>query len=208
MTVEPFASAEIGSTALDHRGRLVMAGTGRVVRIDLQGKVIEVLGTGFTSVNDVIVRKDGTIYFTDPSGHRVWRITADKKAAMVAGMTKPNGIMLSHDESVLYVADSTDRLVRRFKVSADGALDGGALFASTGNADVPDGMCLDDAGNVYVTTIPGLLVFSAAGVRRGNIPIPGEGPTNCSFGGRDRKTLYVTTNRALWSIEMAVPGVP
>jgi gluconolactonase len=205
----PFPAAMAGVSALAPDGTLVVVGGGgRAVRIRRTGELVETLATGLSAPNDVIVRKDGTIYFTEPFLRLVKRITRDKVVSTVATMTKPNGIMLSHDQATLYVADSTDRLVKRFDVKSDGTLSTGAILASMADAAVPDGMCLDYAGNVYVTVHPGVLVFSPEGKRLGLVPLPGEEATNCSFGGEDRKALFVTGSKSLWRVSVTVPGVP
>lgn len=173
-------------------------------------------GNRFNSPNDNVVRSDGTIYFTDPTwqlGNRpqetnfkgVYRIAPDGDVLLVADdFGSPNGIALSPDETVLYVADDQNAHVRAFDVMPDGSTSGGAVFADTPGAD---GMAVDCAGNLYVTVTTGIAVFSPDGTALGSIDTPIK-PANATFGGPDRKTLYITASSTLYRVDMAVPGLP
>jgi len=173
-------------------------------------------GDKFNSPNDAIVRGDGTIYFTDPTwqlGNRpqeiafkgVYRIDTGGNVHLVADdFGSPNGIALSPDETTLYVADDANGHVRSFAVAADGATSGGEIFATVGGVD---GMAIDCAGNLYASSHQGIMVFDAAGKQLGTIAV-GQKPSNAAFGGPDRKTLYITTSNALYSVALNVPGLP
>lgn len=173
-------------------------------------------GDRFNSPNDNVVRSDGTTYFTDPTwqlGNRpqetnfkgVYRIAPNGDVLLVADdFGSPNGIALSPEESVLYVADDQNGHVRSFDVMPDGSTSGGAVFASTPGAD---GMAVDCAGNLYVTVTTGIAVISPNGIALGNIDTPLK-PSNATFGGPSRTTLYITARDTLYRAELAVPGLP
>lgn len=122
-------------------------------------------------------------------------------------VSRPNGIELSLDENTLYVGDVGNQTITQFAVSADGAVDPTSAkpFATTKGTTV-DGMAVDCAGNVYAGTQSGVEVYSSAGAYVGTVPT-GES-SNCTFGGADRKTLYVTSRSVLKAVVLAVPGLP
>jgi len=177
-------------------------------------------GKRFYSPNDLTVRSDGTVYFSDPDwqlGDRsaeigkmgVYRVsppvdTAGPHAAILVDDTldKPNGVLLSPDEQTLYVGSSGSELWK-FPVNADGSLGGRTKFADVGASD---GMGIDCAGNVYVASET-VEVFAPSGTKLGEITTNGS-PSNVAFGGTDHKTLYITSGSALFSIELMVPGFP
>jgi gluconolactonase len=177
-------------------------------------------GKRFNSPNDLTVRSDGTVYFTDPDwqiGPRdsetmmtgVYRVppplstSGTNAASLVEGtLGKPNGIALSPDERTLYVGSSGSE-IWKYQVAADGSTSGRTKFAEPGSSD---GMAVDCAGNLYVTS--GVVeVFAPSGERLGEITLAGE-PSNAAFGGADRKTLYITAGPRLYSIALNVPGFP
>lgn len=177
-------------------------------------------GKHLNSPNDLTVRSDGTVFFTDPDwqlGPRtnetgitgVYRVDpplvagGTNSAVLVEGsLAKPNGIALSPDEQTLYVGSSGNE-IWKYRVQADGSLDGRTKFAETGASD---GMTVDCAGNLYVASGT-IEVFSPSGERLGEIMIAGD-PTNVAFGGADRKTLYITAGPGLFAIQLSVPGYP
>jgi gluconolactonase len=192
----------------------VTAGNGDVSTI-----VDDFEGVGFNSPNDVVARADGTIYFTDPAYgvpddqrgidfNGVFRVAAGTQVALAEwrGDTsaRPNGIGMSPDQHVLYVDDTDEGVVRAWDIAGDGALSGERTI--TDQVLGADGMAVDAAGNLYVTSNFGVRVIAPDGHVWGDIEVP-EQPSNCAFGGADRKTLYITTQPTLYRVELANPGL-
>jgi gluconolactonase len=173
-------------------------------------------GLRFNSPNDLTVRSDGTVYFTDPDwqlgsraseigGTNVYRVTPSGKVELVTSMLdKPNGIALSPDERTLYVGSAGSEILA-FEVDTDGSVGNSRVFASAGGGT--DGFAIDCAGNVYATGGPHVQVWNAAGQKLGDISVP-QGPSNAAFGGADRRTLFITAQSSLYSIQLLVPGLP
>jgi gluconolactonase len=173
-------------------------------------------GLRFNSPNDLTVRSDGTVYFTDPDwqlGSRasetddtnVYRVTPSGTVELVTSeLDKPNGIALSPDEATLYVGSAGSDILA-FAVNPDGSVGNSRVFAAAGGGT--DGFAIDCAGNVYATGGPNVQVWNAAGVKLGDIAVP-QGPSNAAFGGADRRTLFITAQSALYSIQLQVPGLP
>jgi gluconolactonase len=164
------------------------------------------------------VRSDGTIYFSDgdfpPIGQfnfgqlPVYQLPPGGKALVNGGTVGgPNGVELSPDEKTLYVDAYFEGSVVKFDVAADGTLKKGAALA-TGLAN-PDSLCLDADGNLYVGVSTGLQVLSPDGSTVKLIPVmSNQGVTNCTFGGDDGKTLYITAWSTLWKVDnMPVAGL-
>jgi gluconolactonase len=179
-------------------------------------------GKRFSSPNDIAVRSDGTVYFTDPDWQlgpkrtkEIPQTSAYRIKPPVRGgqplealpfeqtLDKPNGIALSPDERTLYLG-STGNEVWKFDVQPDGSLQNRREFAKTGASD---GMTVDCAGNLYVASGT-VEVFAPSGQRLGEIRTAGEEPSNMAFGGPDRKTLYITARAGLYAITLNVPGYP
>lgn len=210
---------------LGPQGQLIASegGNRRVSRTQADGTVVTAAdrwqGKRLNSPNDNVIRSDGTIYFTDPPyGLRagqareldfqgVFRIDPAGTLHLESmDMNRPNGVVLSPDEKTLYVDDSEAGLVRAFPVEPDGSLGPPAVFVpATGGGG--DGMAVDDAGNLYVTTTAGVRVYQPGGALWGTIAVP-EVPTNCTFGGPDRTTLYITAQTSLYRVTLRVPGLP
>jgi len=178
------------------------------------------MGKHFNSPNDVAVRSDGTIYFSDPNyqlGARtsqtmitaVYRVSPGGEVSLVDDkQQQPNGITLSVDESTLYVSNGQGAILK-YPVKADGSTGASTLFASASS----DGMTKDCAGNLYTTngSQSSVDVYSPAGTKIGSVT--GVGPcTNVAFGDADKKTLYITSgpdqSAALYSVRLDVPGYP
>lgn len=170
----------------------------------------------FNSPNDAIVRSDGTVYFTDPTYglgggtqeiqfQGVFRVTPAGDVTLVDDtFSQPNGIALSPDETKLYVSDSQAGGLFVYDVAPDGSTGPGSMLI---DADPSDGMAVDDAGNLYLTTGAGIEVYDDTGVLWGVLAVP-EQPANCAFGGPDRRTLFITARTGLYRVELAVPGKP
>lgn len=209
--------------AVDEKGQILAASHDmqRLTRIDpATGMRSQVAGSAmymnapFNSVNDVVVRSDGNIYFTDPDYQRGGRMGQDMTAyyrlspagalTRIGTVAQPNGISLSPDGNALYVASSQGGGIRKYAVAADGTPMGRAMFSPMGS----DGMAVDCAGNVYLTTGGRVVVLSPAGQSVGEITVPGGGTTNAAFGGDDGKTLFITAGRAVFQIKLNLPGLP
>lgn len=207
---------------LDNQGLLIACehDNRRISRTQGNGMVVGVAdnwqGMKLNSPNDVIIRSDGNIYFTDPpygipmgqqkelNFQGVFRVSPNGDMSIVVmDMNRPNGIALSPDESTLYVADSETPEVRSFPVAADGSTGQGKKLLDRPS----DGMAIDEAGNIYLTNDMGVEVFKPDGTKWGYIDVKAD-TTNVSFGGADRKTLYITASGGLYRVVLNVPGIP
>lgn len=172
-------------------------------------------GSRLNAPNDLVFRSDGRWYFTDPGYGAENSMELDSRAVYLVDdgtptqvwrgtlSQRPNGIMLSPDESTLYLADTADDVVRAFDVESSGALSAERVFESVPD---PDGMTADEAGNLYVATGNGVEVFAPDGTRWGVLEVPMRA-ANVAFGGAERRTLYITARTALYSASMPIPGV-
>jgi gluconolactonase len=216
----------------DLQGRLLACeGDGRrVIREELDGTITVVAssfqGRRFNRPNDVVVKSDGAIYFTDPwTGNAlpdqtdltfagVYRVSPDlgTLTLLVNDFIIPNGLAFSPDESVLYVNDSRRRHIRSFELAPNGTLarQTDKVFADLGGTEsgVPDGMKVDTAGNVYCGGSGGIYILDAKGKKLGRIVHGQPQTTNLGFGGPDWKTLYFTNWNFLGSVNVKIPGVP
>ncbi len=195
-------------------------GNGRVVKIE-GDKVTPVADKFndklFNSPNDLCLDAKGGLYFTDPSFRNgklsqdkeaVYYVNTDGKVARVADdLTRPNGLILSADGKILYIADTAGQRVRAYDVKDDGSLAGGRDFAKLDAAKRggPDGMTLDEKGNVYAAGQGAIWIWDSAGKLVKQIDVH-ENPTNCTFAGKERRTLFVTAQTSLYKIEMKVKG--
>lgn len=168
--------------------------------------------------NDVWVRPDGALYFTDPfyprpwwthdtrpqDGEHVYFLSADRTrlVRVITDMTQPNGIIGTPDARALFVSDIRANQTFRYDIAADGHLSGKTLVLEQGS----DGMTLDAEGNLYLTG-DGVTVFDSRGQLIEHIRIPDEKWTaNVCFGGADHQTLFITASTSLYSIRMRVRG--
>ncbi len=216
----------------DLQGRLIACehDSRRVTRQEPDGSITVVAnnyqGRRLNRPNDVVVKSDGCIYFTDPwtsplpaeqwdlSFSGVYRVSPDlgTLTLLVGDFVVPNGLAFSTDESVLYVNDSRRGHIRAFDVQPNGtlALATDRVFATlTGDRPgVPDGMKLDMEGNVYCGGSGGVWVLDPSGKHLGTIVHGEEASTNLAFGGGDWKTMYITTRNTLVSVELKKAGIP
>ncbi len=173
-------------------------------------------GMTLNSPNDAIVRNDGTVYFTDPTyglgggqpdipWRGVYRVEPSGTVSLVGDeYGQPNGIALSPDQTKLYVSDSQDGGLWVYDVAADGSTGDRTMLS---DADPSDGRAVDDAGTLDMRTGAGVEVYRDDGTPWGVIAVP-EQPANCTFGGADRKTLFITARTGLYRVELNVPGLP
>lgn len=205
---------------LDGAGHLVVCEQGtrsqpaRVSRLDPHAGTVETIvdawdGLALNSPNDVVVRGDGTLWFTDPSygylqgfrpepavGDRVYRWERGHLSVVADAFDKPNGLAFSPDEQTLYVTDSgAPRHVVAFDVLEDRRLAGPRRFAVVDGS--PDGITVDREGRVYVSAADGVQVFNAGGDLIGGIDLPGA--VNFTFGGPGDDVLFITTDTAIWA---------
>ncbi|HEY8382029.1 MAG TPA: SMP-30/gluconolactonase/LRE family protein [Microvirga sp.] len=221
---------------VDRQGRLVTCehGARRVTRTEHDGSLTVIAdrfeGRRLNSPNDVVVRSDDSIWFTDPAygidsdyeGHKaaseigachVYRVDPQSGAARIVAddFVRPNGIAFSPDERRLYVADTGathvkdgPKHIRAFDVAEDGALSGGAVFA-TCTAGLFDGFRCDEEGRVWTSAGDGVHCYDPDGTLLGKVLVP-EGVANVVFGGIKRNRLYICATTSLYAIMVQVNG--
>jgi gluconolactonase len=221
----------------DRQGRLVSCEHGgrRITRTEYDGRITVVAdryqGKRLNSPNDVTVKSDDTIWFTDPSygilnnyeGYQsdseigacnVYRFDPRDGSLKVAvgDFVKPNGLAFSADERTLYVVDSgysndpeAPRHVRSFAVAEDGRLSGGRVFVEIGNG-IPDGIRVDTDNNLWVAAADGVHCYDASGALLGKVLTP-ETAANITFGGKRRNRMFIVATTSLYSVFLAVSGV-
>jgi gluconolactonase len=200
--------------AVDNNDRLIAADqrNKRIVRFDpMTGQTVGTpISTGTAKPNDLIVRSDENIYFSDPDTgfYRISPSGTVSAAMKLAASNRPNGIELSLDEGTLYVGDVGNRTIAKYALASDGTVmaAAGVNLVTQTLHDLVDGMCIDCAGNIYASTSGGVEVYSSDGKYVGTV-LTGSS-SNCTFGGADRKTLYVASRTVLKSVALNVPGLP
>jgi gluconolactonase len=217
-------SGNSNGLAFDPQGRLVACehGNRRVSITRDDGTVVPLAdhygGKRLNSPNDVVVRSDGAVYFTDPpygveadqrelDFQGVFRVTPDGALTVVAGdFVKPNGLCFSPDESLLYIADTELHQVRVFDVAGDGTLAGGRVFfqVSAPAQLRPDGMKVDAEGNLYVAGFDGVWVIAPDGRHVETWPLPIR-LSNLAFGD-DGLSLYITARPVVYRVRVRHPG--
>ena len=218
-------SNQADGLASDRNGDLLACeiGARRITRTNGAGQVTTVAseyqGLPLNAPNDLAVRADGTIYASDPeyliNGTReqpflnLFRIPPGGAPVAewsgVPGVDGPNGVALSPDERILYMTNTATGTVQSFDVAPSGSLSSRPPLVT--GLTIPDGMCVDVAGNVYVATWGNeLRVHAPGGDLLGTFAFP-SAVTNCAFGGADLRTLYVTAVDGLWEVPVPVPGV-
>jgi sugar lactone lactonase YvrE len=218
-----FRADSQGATGMtfDAQGRLYVCETGarRVTRTDKKGQT-EVLahawqGKKLNAPNDIVVRKDGHVYFTDPAFGKqldsreldyygIYHINPKGEVSVAAKWkSRPNGIALSPNGRTLYVSDSDERTVRAFDIEKDGAPVNERVLIS-GIAGIPDGIRTDERGNLYVAAKE-VYVYSSAGKQISHINL-GETPSNLAWGDNDFGTLYVSARSSVYRIRLDTKG--
>lgn len=209
------------------RGELVACEMdGQVVALGPDGKTVRVIagkhnGQRFNAPNDLVIDGQGGVYFTDPTFRApkplpqgkagVYYAAADGKVTrLLDDLPNPNGVILSPDEKTLYVIPTGQADMMAYPVAAPGKIGKGRVFCTLRQPEGKkgtggDGLTIDTKGNLYITSALGLQVFSPEGKLLGIIRLP-EQPANVTFGGPDRKTLYVTARTSLYTVPMAATG--
>jgi gluconolactonase len=214
---------------IDRQGRLVSCEHGgrRVVRTEHDGTLTVLVdrfeGKRFNSPNDLVVKSDDSIWFTDPSygidssyeGHkapsemprRVYRLEPESRAIRVVAddFTQPNGLAFSPDERRLYIADTglEEGCIRVFDVSADQSLSGGEIFASA-SAHF-DGFRVDEEGRIWTSAGPAVHCYEPNGALIGRVLVP-ERVANVVFGGPKRNRLFICATTSLYAVLLPVSG--
>ncbi len=227
----------INGNTRDHQGRLVSCSHGAraVLRTEPNGSITTIAdryrGGRLNSPNDVVIKSDGTIWFTDPTygilsdyegyksdseqkGCFVFRFDpADNSLTVVADdFAKPNGLAFSPDETVLYVSDTGQSHdpnwpahIRMFDVTSTNILANSRLFVDV-DSGLPDGFRIDTEGHVWTSAGPAVNVYHPAGALLGRIRT-GQPTSNVTFGGPNRSRLFITSSQYLYSIEVAAVGL-
>ena len=211
---------------IDREGRLLTGGHGerRGTRTEKDGAVITLVdqynGKKLNSPNDVVVKSDGIIYFTDPdygikpeqkeqAGNFVYRFDprTKKLTPTVKDFIQPNGLCFSPDEKKLYIADSSfeKHHIRVFDLQRDGTLTNSKVFCTI-DEGLPDGIRCYADGRLYSSSQVGVQIFGLDGTPIGKILVPEKATANLCFGDTDNKTLYITATTSLYSIRLAVAG--
>ena len=221
----------------DLQGRLVTCehGARRVSRTEPDGKIVTLAerfdGKRLNSPNDVVVKSDGTIWFTDPdygimSDYEGYKSPREQAGCFVfclnpetgdvktvsCDFAKPNGLAFSADEQTLYISDSGlshdpdgPHHIRAFDVNPDNTLSNVRVFCDV-SPGVPDGFRVDDQGNIWTSCGDGVLCYASDGTCLGKILIP-QAVANLTFGGSKRNRLFITATKSLYAVYVATNGV-
>ena len=205
---------------LDRQGRLIACESmkHRITRTEKDGTITVLAetynGKPLNGTNDVTVGADGTIYFTDPTGPRkeggpgfsgVYGISPDGSSVNLVAddLNYPNGISMSPDGKILYVADYIGGFIRAYDVAADGKASNPRVHCTVKN---PDGFKVDAAGRIWTSASKGIQVFGVDGKHIESVDFMGT-PTNCAFGGADGKTLFITARKMVYTVALKEPGI-
>lgn len=219
----------------NHTNGLMINAAGNIVACEMDGRLIEVNpktkevksladgyeGKRFNAPNDLVIDREGGIYFTDPhfrapmplpQGVRAFYYRAPDGKVTRLGVVEnaPNGILLSPDEKTLYVIPSMQAEMLAYPVEGPGKIGAQKVFCTLKQASGKttgggDGLTIDVKGNLYITSALGVQVFDSQGKLLGIIEFP-EQPSNCDFGGKDNKTLYATARTSLYAVPMEIAG--
>ena len=215
--------------AWDRQGRLLACehATSQVTRTESDGRITVIAshyeGKALNSPNDIVVKSDGAIYFTDPTYGRmkyygreraceltfqgVYRAADGALTLLADDFAQPNGLCFSLDEKHLFVNDTSRQHIRVFDVQADGRLANGRIWASTTGEGpgAPDGMKIDSAGNLYSCGPGGIHVFAPDATALGVIKAP-QPTANFCWGDDDRRSLFITASTSVYRTRVKVPG--
>jgi len=217
-------SGRSNGMAFDHRGNLIACADGENQLVSIaHDKKVTVLVKEFdrkllNGPNDLWIRPDDAIYFTDPlyardywkrdpkmqqAGQQVFFLSKDRKTlkTVTNDLKTPNGIVGTPDGKTLYVSDLGSGVTYRYAVQPDGSLGEKTLFCSQGS----DGMTLDAEGNLYLTG-SGVTVYDKTGAKTEHIDVPQGWTANVTFGGPDFKTLVITAGTSVYTLQMRVRG--
>lgn len=229
-------SGQANGNTIDWEGRLLTCehANRRISRTGPDGAPFALVdsyqGKRLNSPNDLVCAANGDVYFTDPpyglrradgtfaaqelpfQGIFRWSARTGDLALLAYDFVRPNGIALSSDESRLYVADTQLAHIRVFDVNVDGRAENGRVFVETEHEGVkarPDGIKIDERGNLYVasSTPQGVWVYDPDGRLLGQIGIA-ENPANLGFGGPTWRTLFITAQTSVYRVELKVAGQP
>jgi gluconolactonase len=215
----------------DRQGRLVSCehGMRRVTRTELDGSITVLAdayqGKRLNSPNDVVVKSDDSVWFTDPpygilsdyegykspseqAGNFVFRVDPHTRAVTIVAddFDKPNGLAFSPDEKILYIADSgAPHHLKAYDVVDGKSLGKPRVFAEC-DAGIFDGLRLDTNGNIWASTRAGINVYAPSGELRGKIKVP-EAVANLTFGGPKKNRLFITATTSLYSVFVNAKGV-
>jgi gluconolactonase len=221
----------------DGQGRLLTCehGERRITRTENDGSITVIvdsyIGKKLNSPNDLVVKSDGSIWFTDPNygimsnyegykadmeqaGCYVYRVIPESKEIKIVAddFVKPNGLAFSEDEKTLYIADSArshdpdgPHHIRAFDVDEDGKLRNSRVFCNV-DVGVPDGLRVDIHGNIWTSCENGVVCFDAGGTQLGIIKIP-QTVANLTFGGAKRDRLFITATKSLYAVYVASSGI-
>lgn len=209
----------------DNQGRLILTQMGkrRISRQELNGTITPIastyLGKKFNSPNDLVVKSDGSIFFTDPDFNipvggtkeimingvyikGIYRISTNGSVQLLDGtFDKPNGICFSPDEKKLYVNESPKGEIYEWDVINDSTISNKRLLYKIPTSGYVDGMKVDTSGNLYITGPTGVWIISSTGVYLDKIALPNnQSGSNCAWGDSDRKTLFITTSASGGSV--------
>ena len=215
-------SGNSNGLTLDSQGRLILTQTGlrRVARRESNGLQTSLAsaygGKKLNSPNDVVVKSDGSVWFTDPplnipAGQKaeltfsgIFRISTSGALQLLdSSLAQPNGICFSPDEKRLYVNNSAERVIYVWDVGQDSLIANRRQFASMNPAGYADGMKVDSLGNLFSAGPLGIWVFGPGGAVLDTILVPGQ-TSNCNWGDPDRRTLYITSGNSVYRIRLGL----
>lgn len=217
-SVYRYPSGETNGLTIDNEGRLLACESGpkRITRTEADGSITVLAdrykGKAFNKTNDIVVRADGLIYFTDPGANSkteqpvngVYRLNPDTGDLTLLSDTAryPNGICLSPDGNTLYVADYFGALIRAYDLDKAGDVSNECEFTTVRN---PDGFTVDTEGRLWIAGRDGVAIVDTAGKHLGLITV--KSPTNCGFGGVDGTILYIAARSNVFQVKTKAKGL-